>query len=384
MNPGIDAPRIKLLLAMEPLAGGTLRHLQMILEALPRTDFDVHLAVSRSRNEQAPALYTAWRDGGCTVYDLPMVRGLKPWSDVLALLRLRSLCRRESFDVVHTHSAKAGFLGRMAARGTNATVVHTPHVFPFDRKSRDRSYLPLERLAARWTDRFLVLSRYQALQVARYGLARPENVTMLPNAVCTGSFGQAGRREARGVLGLAPDPLLVVGVGRLAEQKGFDVLVDAARMVAGRTPSVQFAILGSGERGSGLRRQVDEAGLAGQVMLPGHVQDVATWYAAADLVALPSRWEGLPYVLLEAKAAARPAVVSLVSGMEEFVTHGRDGFLVAPQDPAALADLIAGLPDRRTELQAMGRRARQGMRPEWTQEHFSSSIREIYRRSAGL
>ena len=180
-----ELSRPKVLIAMEPLVGGTLRHLSQFLEYTDPAEFDVHLAVSALRAPQVRSQFGPWQAQGWTVHEIPMCRELSPHRDALALRRLVELCRRERFDLVHTHSAKAGFLGRAAARLTGAATVHTPHVFPFGRGGTVRAevlYLALEKLAGRWTDRLVLLSNYQANQVARYRLLPPERVVVIPNA----------------------------------------------------------------------------------------------------------------------------------------------------------------------------------------------------------
>ena len=374
--------RIKLLLTMEPLLGGTLRHLKMILRALPTDEFDVHLAVSHQRNPHARDLYESWRRTGFTVHDLPMGRELSPRRDLAALARLVGLCGRERFDIVHTHSAKAGFLGRFAGHVNCAVTIHTPHVPPFARWPDDREYLPLERLAACWTSRFIALSKYQADLLRGYDLAPDRRIIRLPNAVDAAETPNMARDKARRKLGLPREAPVVLGVGRLCEQKGFDVLVETARLLARVGDPGHYAILGDGPEERSLRMQISAAGLEDRFDLPGHVDDVDAWYAACDVVVMPSRWEGMPYVLLEAKAAGRPTVISKVSGMEEFVCNGEDGLLVPSANPQALAHALSGLADRRAELDTMGRCARQGMRPEWKREHFEAAIRDIYRGAA--
>jgi glycosyltransferase involved in cell wall biosynthesis len=381
MRPKSNGRPAKLLLAMEPLLGGTLRHLRMVLRALPPGEFRVHLAVSHRRSAEACELYRQWRRAGYTVHDLPMRREMHPLQDLTALAALLRLCHAERFDLVHTHSSKAGFLGRLAGHATGAATLHTPHVFPFNRWPGDCRFLALEGIAARWTSRFLVLSAHQADQVQRYGLATPARVTRLPNAISPTDHPAMDRAEARRALALPPDVPLVLGVGRLCRQKGFDVLVEAARLLRQSADPAQVVILGDGPLETSLRRRIDAAGLQDAVSLPGHVDDVAPWYAACDMVAMPSRYEGMPYVLLESKVASRPIVVARVSGLEEFVRHGRDGYLVPPENPRALANVLRGLAGRQVELAALGRRARQSLRPEWHQRHFEAELLRIYRRA---
>lgn len=370
--------RRKVLIAMEPLEGGTLTHLDHIVQCVPLSDFEVHLAVSLERDPSVRTRVDGWRERGVRVHEIPMVRSLNPLADARAFWRLWHLCRREKFDIIHTHSAKAGFLGRLVGRLCRTPVVHTAHVFPFDRWPGEVSFLLLERLAARWTARFIVLSHYQANLVERYRLAPPDRVIRVPNAFVERSQTVRDRAEARTLLDLAPQMPVVLAIGRVCRQKGSKVFLEAASRLSLAGASVHMVLVGDGPILEELRSEVATRGLEGIVSVLGYVDNPQCWYAACDLVVLPSRYEGLPYSVLEARAAARPVALSLVSGMEEFVRHGQDGWLFPPEDPDALASLLSGLSKRRDELDRMGEAGRASMDEEWGLAAFKKRLCAIY------
>jgi glycosyltransferase involved in cell wall biosynthesis len=368
---------------MEPVQGGALSHLEYLLSYTDPAEFEVHLAVSARREPSVRDRFDAWRAAGAQVHEIPMWREISPRRDAAAFRRLLALCLRERFDVVHTHCAKAGFLGRLAGRASGARTVHTPHVFPFGRGgsgATERLHLALERRAARWTDRLVVLSRYQENLALRHDLLPPERTVLVPNGIVPERFAGADREAARKELGLGSGEAIALAAGRFCEQKGQDVLLDAVALLKRDGAAVRIVLLGSGPLEGLMRKQIEREGLGQHVTLRGPVRDVRTYYAACDLVLMPSRFEGMPYVLLEAKAAGRAAAVGLVSGMEEFVRHGEDGFLVQTGNPEAWAKVLAALAADRSAFHRAGEQAAAGFRPEWHASRSAGRTHEIYRK----
>ena len=377
--------RIKVLVALEGVLGGTLRHLDLLLRYTDPAEFDVHLALSAHRAEHVHADFARWQADGWTVHEIDMCREIRPARDLRAFMALRALCLRERFGVVHTHCAKAGFLGRLAGRIAGARTVHTPHVFPFSHDIapfKRGIYRRLERMAARWTDRFILLTDYQLNLLLAAGIAPAERATIIPNGVTPDQFEGLDRREARRELAIDPDAPVALFAGRFREQKGVDVLVEAARLLGGRGTGLRIVIVGEGPQEGWLREQIARPPLAGMLLLHGLTDRMPLYYAACDMVVMPSRAEGMPYVALEAKAAGRPVVATLVTGMEKLIEHGRDGFLVPPENPEALAGILAELAADRERLERAGRRAREGLTPRWHAETCARAVHKVYRELA--
>jgi glycosyltransferase involved in cell wall biosynthesis len=288
----------------------------------------------------------------------PAVR--RPGPEAMAeALRLRALAGRVRPDVVHLHASKAGLAGRLGLRGTGLPVLFQPHGWSWlavEGAIRAAS-LRWERVAARWTD--LILCVGETEQEAGRALGVRGRYAVIHNGVDLARFRPGGPHEraaARARLGIAAAAPLVVCVGRLTRQKGQDVLLAAWPAVRARCPGARLALVGGGDRLPGLRAP-HPAG----VTFAGEVGDVRDWLHAADVVALPSRWEGLSLAVLEALASGRPVVASGIPGLGEVVAPGT-GARVAPDDPAALAVALADRlidPARaRAEGEAAARHAR--------------------------
>nr|WP_238420831.1 glycosyltransferase [Streptomyces taklimakanensis] len=295
-------------------------------------------------------------------------------------VRAARLVRRVAPDLVHTHSAKAGLAGRLALRGGVPTV-HQPHAWSFDAVDGTAARLARswERLGARWADRVLCVAEDERRRGVRAGVRA--RWAVVRNGVDTDRFrpaDEAARARARAALpaldGVPPHAPLVVCVGRLCRQKGQDVLLRAWPSVAARVPEAWLVLVGDGPR----RRELGAAA-RGRVLFAGAVEDTAPWYAAADAVVLPSRWEGMALVPLEAMACGRPVVVTEVTGAAESLPPGRAAdFAVPPEDPAALAHALTALlvdPRLRHEL---GRRSRDHVVAAHDVRRTAERVAELY------
>jgi glycosyltransferase involved in cell wall biosynthesis len=249
--------------------------------------------------------------------------------------RLRQIVDSTRPDVVHLHSSKAGLCGRLSIRRRLPTLFQ-PHGWSFEAVdgALERIVVGWERLGARWADAIISVSEGERTR----GLARGirGRYRVIPNGVDITRFAQAGepdRSAARERLGLGAQPL-VVCVGRLSRAKGQDVLVESWATVRREVPEAELALVGDGEGMEELRRRADPS-----IRLVGHRDDVMDWLAASDVVAVPSRWEGMSLGMLEAMATGRSLVVTDVPGAREAVDG--TGAIVPSEDPAALAAAIA-------------------------------------------
>ncbi|MFG2822128.1 glycosyltransferase [Kitasatospora sp. NPDC048365] len=298
---------------------------------------------------------------GARVLEWPAERSPGP-STAAESLRLRRIVRGAAPDVLHLHSAKAGLAGRLAARGSVPTVFQ-PHAWSFTAVEGRLAEASLrwERFATRWADRVLCVSEQERADGVAAGLEARWQV--VPNGVDVRHFApadSAARRHARMVLGLDQAAPLAVCVGRLCRQKGQDVLLDAWPRVVGRIPGARLALVGGGPDAPAVAERVRALPGPSRVRLAGDVPDPRPWLAAADLVVLPSRWEGMALAPLEAMAAARPVLLTDVPGARECLPPAhRPVALVAPGDPVALAERMSAILGDRIECERLGAAARE-------------------------
>lgn len=309
---------------LEATAGGTRRHLRDLVQALDRRRFRLTVVVSVARDPDFSRDLDLFRKMGVTVELLPMIRQIAPLADVTAVARLTRLLRRRRPDIVHAHSSKAGMVARLAARRAGRIpVVYTPHAFAFLSDHSLRSlYLVCERWAARWTDRLIAVSReeHELACASRHGLALPRAcVQLIPNGIASGDLPPPR----------SSTPPVVGFVGRLCRQKGPDFFLTVASRLHAAYPDAQFRMVGEGPWLPWVERQIERLGLGHCLTLRTARDDVAVGaeLAELDLLVMPSRWEGLPYTLLEAMAAGVPVVAMAAGGIADVVEDGVSGML---------------------------------------------------------
>ncbi|GLW61958.1 hypothetical protein Arub01_02020 [Actinomadura rubrobrunea] len=312
----------------------------------------------------------------------PLVPQISPRDDVAALHTLTRVLAEGRYDVVHTHSSKAGFVGRLAAaRAGVPRIVHTWHGFPFhDYQSwaRRRAYIRLERIAAKHTDAFLAVGSQTAVTALRLGLATPERIRLTWPAVDVDAYtaDSGARARARRRLDLPLGVKVVGAVGRLTRTKGPHLLAKALA----RLPEDVFGLwAGGGPLAEEMPRLSADLGVADRMRWLGHRDDVAEVLPAFDVMALPTYTEGLPCVLVEAICAGVPLVTTAVSSNHDLVLPGETGLLVPPDDPASLAAAITALLDDPAAAARMAERARAALGDRFSPGYLGAVLDETYR-----
>ena len=309
-------------------------------------------------------LFGEARTRGVRVHLEPMlVREVNPLKDPIAVVRLAAFFRRFRPDVVHTHSSKAGIVGRVAARLAGVPhVVHTVHGWGFHTEQtwKERfTYQTLERWCAPLADCLVVVAEANRTQALELGIGRPEQYRVIRSGIEIEQYaaGSEARAATRASLGLPPDAFVFGSVGRLSPPKAPLDLVAAFAQVAARHQETRLVLVGDGPLRNETERAVDAAGLTGRVVFTGLRLDVPELLHAFDAFVFASRWEGLPRVVPQALAARLPVVATATDGTPEAVREGESGYLVAPGDVAGLAERMLWLvrdPERARSLGAKG------------------------------
>lgn len=308
---------------------------------------------------------------GIPHFAVPMTRRITPIADLRCLWQLVRIMRRERFDVVHTHTPKAGLLGQLAARLAGVPiVVNTLHGFYFHDDTKPmprRCYVWMERVAAKCSDTILSQNREDMATAVVEGIASPDLVKWLGNGIDLMRFDRRRLSEdnldaLRAEIGIDSTAPVVGFVGRLVEEKGILDLLQAAKAVIAAIPNAQFLIVGpyDEEKSDALRPEVAERyGIAANCRFVGLRDDMPELYALMDVLVLPSYREGFPRAPMEASAMGVPAVVTNIRGCRETVDHGENGLLFPVGDVHGLAQSLIELlqdDERRTQMGATGRR----------------------------
>ncbi len=310
---------------------------------------------------------------------------IDPRSDLQALRALSALLRQRPFDVAHTHTAKAGVLGRMAARHAAVPrIIHTYHGFPFHEfqsRSRRGTYVAIERRLGHITDVALCVGTGVAVEAVRRRLVAPERIRTIGVAVGGVAGGElparmpGARGRARSALGIPASATVVGAVGRLTYQKAPE---DFLSMIGnlGRADVVGVWV-GAGELTERINR-LAKAQLARRIVLVGERPDVPEILPAFDIFVLPSRYEGLPTAVVEAMVCGIPVVATAVNAVSDVVVPGETGLLVPPRRPDLMADAVRYLLDRPAVAMRMADNARARLGERFGQQALRDALTAAY------
>lgn len=362
--------------------GGPAVHVALLTAGLNDGAFESRLVTGVLGEGEGDMSYLAREMGVEPVVVPSLQREISPAGDTRALRALVRLMREFRPHVVHTHTAKAGFVGRLAARLAGVpVVVHTFHGHVFHGyfgPAKTRLFIALERLAARGSDAILTVSDRLRDELINYRIAPAEKIRVLPLGLPLAPLADltAERGQLRAGSGGSTAQQLVGIIGRLVPVKNHELFLAAAARVQAEMPEARFVIVGDGERRAALEALAREHGLGEAVTFTGWRSDLPAVYADLDAVVISSRNEGTPVSLIEAMAAGVPVVSTEVGGVGDLLGGGEYGRLVPPGDADALAGgILAALregPGPRTE------RARHYALAQYDAARLVRDIRELY------
>ncbi len=326
------------------------------------------------------------RAAGFRIVEIPeMRRSLHPWRDWSSYRSIIRTLKDLRPNIVHTHSSKAGILGRAAAAKLNIPAVHTIHGASFHRGQHPvafRTYRMLERHAARWCDAFISVCDSLTEQYVSAGIAPRGRFTTVYSGMDVEPFlnPPRPRQVIRQELGLTDDHVAVGKVARLFHLKGHKYLIEAARSVVDQSPNVRFVLIGDGILRQQFEKQIEQTGLSEHFIFTGLVPPtrIPELINACDIVAHTSEWEGLARVLPQGLIAGKPVVSYDVDGAREVVIPNETGFLLPIESIEELANAIVTLaesPELRTRLGSTGRKR---FTEVFRHQTMTAQIRRVY------
>jgi glycosyltransferase involved in cell wall biosynthesis len=372
-------------------------HLQLlpILSGVQKVSLDVLTRLSRETYEpflicQSPGPLTeaAEAQGIRCLFADQLVRPISPYHDAIAFCQLFRLMRKYRFDIVHTHSSKTGFLGRLAAKAAGvASVTHTVHGFAASAttsKLKKVFYFGLEWLGARFCDALICLKQAD-LDFARRWLRVPASrLQLIPNGIATDEYqpldADVRASVRRDVFGLTDETFAVGMVGRLSQQKNPLCFVQAADAVLAKGVNAKFFLIGDGELKDAVNAEIRRRGRAKEIVVLGWRYDVPQLIGALDLFVLTSRWEGLSLAILEALACCVAVVASDIPGNKEVIDEGVNGLLSPSEDPAGFARQIQKLLSHNALREAYGRAGRRKITTDYRLDAGVDRVVRLYSR----
>jgi len=364
--------------------GGSAENTLLTVKGLDKKRYDVTL-MSGPVQDPSQERRVQVEECGIPYIHIPvLVRNINVVADAIALFKIRRFLAKTKFDIVHTHTSKAGLLGRFAARLAGVPlVVHTPHghvFFGYFGPLKTKIFILLEKLANRMADRIVALTHREKADYISYRTCPVEKLTVIHSGIELNKFQEytpSDKTKLKKEIGLPENSFVVGTAGRLVAVKGPEFLIKASRTIIPKHPNTYFLFAGDGPLKEDLQKRAKEAGDDKNIVFLGWRDDIAHILSIFDVFCLPSLNEGMGRVLVEAMAHGIPIVASDVGGIPDLVTHGKNGFLVPPKNPEELAKHIQILIEDEEKRKKMGEAGKE-MAPGFSHDTMVRSIAELY------
>lgn len=322
---------------------------------------------------------------GVRVYFIStLIRQIRPCRDVLGFFGILKILLKERPGIVHTHSSKAGILGRWAAFAAGVPVImHTIHGFGFNDRQKGifRSILIwAERVTAKITDRLIVVTKEDKEKGLKHGIGTEEKYILIRAGIEVEAYKnlKIDRARKKGELGISPDRKVVTTVGPFKPQKNLKDFIEVAKKIHERSPDVLFLMAGDGEQREDIEFLIYAYGLKENVKLLGWREDIAEILAVSDVFVMTSLWEGLPRTILEAMCMKLPVVANAVDGVKEIVKDGVNGYLTEPFDVERMAEIALRLLNDKSLRDAIGQRNFEKMTQEFDINRMLKDYEALY------
>lgn len=381
----LDNPKIKIAQVITRLDwGGSTDIFRILCAHLDPHRYDITLIVGDTRH---PTLKTGEflnRFRARTIIVPELRRDINPVFDIAALWRLYFIFRQRRFDVVHTHTAKAGALGRIAAALVKTpAIVHTPHghnLYGYFNPRVSAVIARIEKFLSRFTDELIALTELERSDYVASGVAGAEKISVIYQGLELEKFTRdwKGAFNVKSSLKIRPEERVVGMVGRLEPVKGSLFFIEAAALIVKRCPDVRFLIIGEGSLRSSMEQRVKELGINANVIFTGWREDIPDILSLMDVMVLPSLNEAVGIALIEAQAEGVPVVASRIGGIPDVVKDHKTGILVPPSDAPAIAEAVISLLDDKPRRAAMGEAGRVWVRDRFRAEDMAEKTSALY------
>lgn len=372
-------PKINILYLITKLElGGAQKQLLTLISGLDKERFAVFLFTAKKGLMLSDVSSI---DGLILARSRWLERPVNPFKDILAFLEICAFIKKNNIQIVHTHSSKAGILGRLSARFAKVKFIcHTAHGWSFNDFQpffQRKLFILLERLCARFTDKIIVVSYSDRQKGLANHIGGPDKFHLIRYGIDYSGFILRDR-DIRKELGIAAQDLTVGMVSCFKPQKAPQDFIRLASLVNQSMPGVKFILVGDGVLRARIQALINKFNLQRNVILTGWRKDINRILSAIDVLALTSLWEGLPIAVLEAIASSIPVIATNTGGIEEVIIDGKTGFLVSPQDTRGMSEKITLLLKDAGLRGQVARNAKNNLNGDFTLANMVKNYQDVY------
>jgi glycosyltransferase involved in cell wall biosynthesis len=369
--------------------GGSAENTLLTAIGLRSRGYAVDLICGKTDNPPSQSEIKALDCGVRIIRINELVRPIAPVSDALALIRLIRLMRENRYDLIHTHTSKAGIVGRIAGAIAGVPIiVHTPHghiFYGYFSSMLTAVFTWLERIVTKKTHALITLTNKEKQDYLDRNIGIPDRIHPILSGIDLAPYlapkpCRIGFRES---IGLAPSNFVVGTVARLVQVKNHALIIAAAAIIKDRCPLMRFVFVGDGELRTQLESRIRSLGLENRFVFLGWRNDIPECLAALDLFVMCSHNEGMGRAFIEAQASGVPVIGSRVGGVEEAIAEGKTGFLVDPENTEELAKVFERVYTDRQLLARMSGACRVHVDPAFGKEVMVDRIDALYRSLTG-
>lgn len=338
--------KIKILHILEATIGGTRTHLNYLVRNLDQEKFEIAVIVSAKRTAAFCQDISAMKRLGIRVFEIDMIRQISLIQDLKSFFKIFFILKKHRFEIIHTHSSKAGVLGRVSAKLTRAPVIlYSPHAFAFLGYPNRISHFILrkiEQILGKITTKIICVSESEKQIALENKIGKNKQFVVIQNGIQPNPLNLQRPASPRKT-DFSREKIIIGTVGYFRRQKNYPMFLQAAKLVIREKSNVKFLVIGDGEKRCEIQRLLTELDLNTHFILTGHVENVVEYYQMMDIFVLTSFWEGLPYAILEAMAAGVPVVATDVPGTRDIIRHSENGLLVSINNVDLLASTLLSL-----------------------------------------
>jgi glycosyltransferase involved in cell wall biosynthesis len=365
--------------------GGSADILRILCTHLDPCVYDVCVIIGHTKYPTAKTSAFLKDLGGKVTVITQLKREINPFLDVWAFVKLYRLLRREKFDIVHTHTAKAGVLGRLAARAAGLKVIiHTPHghnFYGYFGPALSKAIIIIERFVSRFTDKIIALTALEKEDFIAYKVADEHKVSLIYQGLELDAYTQPAvdKTHMKKSFNIRAEELVIGFIGRLEPIKGLDYFIDAAGIVAEKFNNLKFILVGEGSLRPHLTKKIEDKGFASRCIFTGWREDILEINSILDILVLPSLNEAVGIALIEAQAMGVPVIATHVGGIPEVVNDKSTGLLVSPADSRGLAQAMEYLIENTQKRSEMSAAAKAWVRGKFKAEDMADKISRLYK-----